>query len=845
MNPLYKYLENLLTDHLKKRRVAVWYDPRGDFLPFVDSLPVQSEPENEITRVSVGGMDVSLARFQGSFFGLKAAVEFLVAEDLPGSVLLYLSGVSRDKKGSVLSELEKGGYCFEWKLKSQARFCLLKKFTDGIIDGMLASENITYNDIVSFLEQRDSEKPSVLRMVFEGARENQAIIARFLADPSCDSKIMEKRATQELYNLIDSRLGLCVDSDSSLVDVRQKVLRFILVNEFCADLSCDPPASVAMVPSTQTKERLNLVRKTAQTMRDNHADAYETLSDSVSLELNLAAQSIDPKCLGKVDTFRFEEAVLLSLAGELIRQGQYGDALHLVNERKRSFWVDRSLMRQSQWEACRLMGRLGASIKETRIELKKATDTPKDWVNAYCRNDGWHRVDQAQHAMEAWIAKMEEEPENESALETVRQAYEDLLQEMTLEFMESLSRNNWSVGDFPSQSQIYSAVIEQEKTPTAYFLVDAMRYAMAAELVNLLSSGKDAVLKPSVGAWPTITPVGMAALLPGAESGFCIVNERGKLSAQVEDSVLPNVASRMKFLKARVPGTVEMQLEKLLEMSSKKLGRTISQAPLVVIRSQEIDALGELAGGLVARQLIDTMVGNVARAVKKLANVGMGRFVITADHGHIFTRKKEDAFKTDPPGGKTLEIHRRCWIGYGGTNPPGTVRLSASQIGYDSDLDFVFPKGIGVFKAGGDLAYHHGGLSLQEMVIPVLTLKMDKGKALAGPEGEVQLFVESKEIANRTFGIQLSLVGMFDVKPFTVRPILLNKGVVVGKAGMAVDADFDQEKGDVVLQPQKKAGVAMILEKEDVDDCRVVIQDPTTDRVLAQSKNIKIKLGTK
>jgi hypothetical protein len=59
-----------------------------------------------------------------------------------------------------------------------------------------------------------------------------------------------------------------------------------------------------------------------------------------------------------------------------------------------------------------------------------------------------------------------------------------------------------------------------------------------------------------------------------------------------------------------------------------------------------------------------------------------------------------------------------------------------------------------------------------------------------------------------------------------------------------VDADFDQEKGDVVLQPQKKASVAMILEKEDVDKCRVVIQDPITDRVLAQSKDIKIKLGT-
>jgi hypothetical protein len=265
MNLFYQYLENLLADHLKNRRVAVWYDPRIEFAPFVDSLPVQSEPENKITNVYIGGMDVSLARFEGSYFGLKSAIEPLVAEDLPGPVLLYLSGVFRDKKGSVLMELEKGGYCFEWKLKSQARFCLLKKYTDGVIDGMLSPENITYNDIVNFLEQSDTEKPSVLRMVFEGARENQAIIANFLTDPSCDPKIMKKGAAQELFQLIESRLGLSMEPGTPLSDARQKVLRFIMINEFRADLSCDPPAAVAMIPLTKTKEQLDLVRKTAQT----------------------------------------------------------------------------------------------------------------------------------------------------------------------------------------------------------------------------------------------------------------------------------------------------------------------------------------------------------------------------------------------------------------------------------------------------------------------------------------------------------------------------------------------------------------------------------------------------
>lgn len=146
---------------------------------------------------------------------------------------------------------------------------------------------------------------------------------------------------------------------------------------------------------------------------------------------------------------------------------------------------------------------------------------------------------------------------------------------------------------------------------------------------------------------------------------------------------------------------------------------------------------------------------------------------------------------------------------------------------------------------GGDLGFHHGGLSLQEMIVPVLTLKMGKEEPPAGPGGEVRLLGAPDEIANRTFGVQLTLAGLFDDQPFTVRPLLLSKGVIVGKAGMALDADYDPEKGDVTLHPGKTAAVGMILENDEVEAVRVVIQDPASDSVLAQSKNIHVKLGTR
>src|SRR5207249_2748385 len=114
-----------------------------------------------------------------------------------------------------------------------------------------------------------------------------------------------------------------------------------------------------------------------------------------------------------------------------------------------------------------------------------------------------------------------------------------------------------------------------------------------------------------------------------------------------------------------------------------------------------------------ATHVMDSVIGNIARAARKLAAAGVESFVVTADHGHLFGLRREDDMRIDAPGGQTVAIHRRCWIGRGGTTPLGTIRVSAAELGYDSDLDFVFPVGLGIFKAGGGTMYHHGGTSLQ------------------------------------------------------------------------------------------------------------------------------------
>ena len=73
------------------------------------------------------GPTAHLARFEGSFFGLRAAVEPIARLDEPELLIVYLPGVQRDRKGSVLMELEKGGTCYEPQLKQLARNVLRQR----------------------------------------------------------------------------------------------------------------------------------------------------------------------------------------------------------------------------------------------------------------------------------------------------------------------------------------------------------------------------------------------------------------------------------------------------------------------------------------------------------------------------------------------------------------------------------------------------------------------------------------------------------------------------------------------------------------------------------------------
>jgi len=500
--------------------------------------------------------------------------EPFVSGDEPGEcVIVYLPGCERDRHGSVLMELEKAGECYEPQLKRLARNVLRQRYTDGVIDEMLAPDRVSYEDLARASSDTSStEPPSVLKSIFHNTSGSDGIIASWLASNDRDAEIEAKEAIRELVKLVRSKIGMDLPDDAALTKLRSITLRYVLAGEFRSNLSGTAPPALTAIPAPKTKDEEAAVGELARLLRTRFSESYPAMADRVEAELGLRDVAIPASALGSIDTFRFEERTLLAHCGDLVAEKKFDQALDIISGREHSFWLDRDVGRKAQWEACRRMADVGSLGVAVRAAVGKAIGDANAWIDAYASKDGWSRLDQAQRRLEAWVANLDDEPE-ERPLGVVRGLYEDACRAMADGFTRALVAAKWIVSASLHQTRIYSEVVSVQPKPVAYFFVDAMRFEMGVELAERLPKSAEVSVRPAVCALPSITPIGMAALLPGASSSFSVVEQAGTLGVRIDDAFLPDLAARRKFAASRVPKLADIALDELLSLQPLKLGK--------------------------------------------------------------------------------------------------------------------------------------------------------------------------------------------------------------------------------------------------------------------------------
>ena len=132
--------------------------------------------------------------------------------------------------------------------------------------------------------------------------------------------------------------------------------------------------------------------------------------------------------------------------------------------------------------------------------------------------------------------------------------------------------------------------------------------------------------------------------------------------------------------------------------------------------------------------------------------------IITSDHGFLYSYQpldESDKAEKSFVSGRTLELDRRYIIADGSCTAEHMLKLPMSH--FNSDLVGFTPlDNIRMKKQGGGMNYVHGGISLQESVVPVIEFKNIRAtskKFVDVKKAELRLISQSRRISNSIFSL--------------------------------------------------------------------------------------------
>ncbi|MBN1814004.1 MAG: PglZ domain-containing protein [Anaerolineae bacterium] len=355
-------------------------------------------------------------------------------------------------------------------------------------------------------------------------------------------------------------------------------------------------------------------------------------------------------------------------------------------------------------------------------------------------------------------------------------------------------------------------------------------------------------LTPALATPPTITEIGMAALLPGAEKGLVIkATDKGKLTVAVAGNTLGTRQERLAHFQESV-GKKEVafaKLDQLAPLSDPHLSRELETADVVLVTAtEEIDGLCESNPAL-ARRMLDDVLNQLRRGIKTLFGLGIQAAVISADHGYLFGEKLTPGQGIDAPGGERAVLKRRVWIGQGGADLPGVLRAPLSAFGIGGNLEIATPQNLSCFKVkGGAMEYFHGGLSLPELVIPVLTVRPTTVfTPTAAANIQWTLTLGSQTISTRFLSVTIEgrSTELLPIEPPAIR-VEVRVGASPISIPISASYGFQEATKDVQLAldadaPQtmvKNTVTLMITEMPAVDEVTIHLLDASTGISLAR-----------
>ena len=398
------------------------------------------------------------------------------------------------------------------------------------------------------------------------------------------------------------------------------------------------------------------------------------------------------------------------------------------------------------------------------FHIAEYTQLWKEYTSNYCKMDHFYRQF---HTVFGRSLK-----ESNTVLEDLYQNVADYVEKLYKNWFLNTLGNQWTtlvrdelesnsiLPGIPNQADFYNRYVQPivSSGNRAYVIIsDALRYEVAVELTGrLLRETKGAAKISSMqSVFPAVTKFGMAALLPHKELQL---TEDGRVLCDGEYT--EGTAARQKILCKKYDGNVAVTYKTLLGMKQAQRREAVSKANVVYIYHNAIDAVGDKA--VTEDQVFEACeqaVLELEKLVHRIVNDLSGaNILITSDHGFIYSYKpldESDKAEKSFVLGNVLELDRRYILA--DSECRSDYLLSVPMTHVNSDLKgFTPPEYIRIKKQGGGMNYVHGGMSLQECVVPVIefkNLRASSKRFVETKKAELQLISQSRKVSNSIFSL--------------------------------------------------------------------------------------------
>lgn len=392
------------------------------------------------------------------------------------------------------------------------------------------------------------------------------------------------------------------------------------------------------------------------------------------------------------------------------------------------------------------------------------------------------------------------------------------------------------------QYHFYEERIKPIQKKVVVIVSDALRYEVAQELICELAKSRNiATLEPALAMLPSETKYGKPSLLPHRK--LQLVRQGDANDMTVDDHVLNSTDKRLEHLQRYTEDALCVPFDVVAEYNQER-NREIFKHSLVYIFHDMIDKTGHDGN---AKQIVQSCRETITELAKMIQKIHdrVTEIYVTSDHGFLFN----DIVFADKDKHKitedTLERSSRYYLTHSDKYIPGIEKFSledVSGMAYKEKIFVAVPQGTNRLSApSGGYMFTHGGASLQEIIIPVITSRREYSdnkqpvgvtlldRRLSMQASRLRFKLLQTEAVSMNTKERLVKVAVYhnDVPVTPIKDVLLDK----------TDPSLDNRKIQVDLTLNKNVDAKILQLKifDASDDLNPLIKENVTNNTLIEN----------